>query len=66
MKRIQNFVFRIQIMSRDGEVFEDFYLQQPSNVEKLAAEHIRDYIEKRYPTYEEREGVVHLYPKDGK
>jgi hypothetical protein len=51
MKRIQNFVFRIQIMSRDGEVFEDFYLQQPSNVEKLAAEHIRDYIEKRYPTY---------------
>jgi hypothetical protein len=51
-------------MDRDGQVYEDFYLQQPSNVEKLAAGQIRDYIEKRYPTYEEHDGVVHLYPKD--
>jgi hypothetical protein len=64
MRPIQNYVFRIQITNRDGDVYEDFYLQQPSNVERLAAEQIRVYIEQRYPTYEERDGVVRMFPKD--
>jgi hypothetical protein len=64
MKPIQNFVFRIQITNRDGGVYEDFYLLQPSNIERLAAEQIRVYIEKYYPTYEEIDGVVRMYPKD--
>jgi hypothetical protein len=64
MKPIQNFVFRIQITDRDGNVYEDFYLHQPSNVERLAAEQIRVYIEKQYPTYEKVDGVLLVYPKD--
>jgi hypothetical protein len=64
MKKIQNFVFHIMIANRDGDVHEEFYLQQSSNVERLAAEQIRCYIEKHYATYEKKNGVVHVYPKD--
>jgi hypothetical protein len=63
MRPIRNFIFRIQITDRDGRAYEDFYLQQPSNVEKLAAEQIRCYIEKHYATYEEKDGVTLLYPR---
>jgi hypothetical protein len=66
MKPIQNYVFRVQIMNREGDLYEDFYLQQPSNREYLAAAQIRDYIEKHYPTYEKTEGVVLIYPKDNR